>query len=31
MLLINKWMDVHGLTVKEKVSKYILGINGTVV
>ena len=30
-LLIKKWADTHGLTVKEKVAKYILGTNGTAV
>ena len=29
MLLIKKWADVLGLTMKEKVAKYILGTNGT--
>ena len=30
-LLIKKWADTHGLTVKEKVAEYILGTNGMVV
>ena len=30
-LLIKKWADAHGLTVKEKAAKYISGANGTVV
>ena len=30
-LLTKKWADAHGLTVKEKAAKYILGANGTVV
>ena len=30
-LLTKKWADAHGLTVKEKVAKYILGANGTGV
>ena len=29
-LLMKKWADTHGLTVKEKVAKYISGANGTV-
>ena len=28
---MKKWADAHGLTVKENVSKYILGANGIVV
>ena len=27
MLLTKKWADLHGLTMKEKVSNYILGTN----
>ena len=27
-LLMKKWADAHGLTVKEKVAEYILGANG---
>ena len=30
-LLAKKWADTHGLTMKEKVAKYISGANGTVV
>ena len=30
-LLIKKWADAHGLTMKEKAAKYILSANGTVV
>ena len=30
-LLINKWADTHGLTVKEKAAKYISGANLMVV
>ena len=30
-LLMRKWADAHGLTMKEKAAKYILGANGTVV
>ena len=30
-LLTKKWADAHGLTMKEKVAKYISGTNGTVV
>ena len=30
-LLMKKWADTHGLTVKEKVADYISGANGTVV
>ena len=30
-LLMKKWADAHGLTVKEKVAKYISGTNGMVV
>ena len=30
-LLTKKWADAYGLTVKEKVAKYILGTNGTAV
>ena len=29
-LLIKKWADAHGLTVKEKAAEYISGTNGTV-
>ena len=28
-LLMKKWADAHGLTVKEKAAKYISGSNGT--
>ena len=28
-LLMKKWVDAHGLTVKEKAAEYILGTNGT--
>ena len=28
-LLMKKWADAHGLTMKEKVAEYILGANGT--
>ena len=28
-LLTKKWVDTHGLDVKEKVAKYISGSNGT--
>ena len=31
MLLSKKWVDMYGLTMKEKASKYILGANSTVV
>ena len=31
MVLIKKWVDAYGLTMKEKVAEYILGANGTVV
>ena len=31
MLLIKKWADAHKLTMKEKVSKYILGANSIMV
>ena len=31
MLLMTKWADTHGLTMKEKVAEYISGTNGTVV
>ena len=31
MLLIKKWADAHGLTMKEKVAEYILGANCIVV
>ena len=30
-LLMKKWADTHGLTVKEKVAKYISGTNGMEV
>ena len=30
-LLTKKWVDAHGLTVKEKAAEYILGTNGTAV
>ena len=30
-LLMKKWADAHGLTIKEKVAEYISGTNGTVV
>ena len=30
-LLMKKWADAHGLTMKEKVAKYISGTNGTTV
>ena len=30
-LLMKKWADAHNLTMKEKVTEYILGANGTVV
>ena len=30
-LLMKKWVDAHGLTVKEKVAEYISGTNGTAV
>ena len=30
-LLMKKWVDSHGLTVKEKVAEYISGTNGTTV
>ena len=30
-LLMKKWVDAYKLTMKEKVSEYILGANGTVV
>ena len=29
-LLIKKWADAHGLTMKEKAAEYILSTNGTV-
>ena len=28
-LLMKKWADAHGLTMKEKAAEYILGANGT--
>ena len=31
MLVSKKWVDAQGLTMKEKVVKYILGANGTTV
>ena len=30
-LLMKKWADAHGLTVKEKVTEYISGAIGTAV
>ena len=30
-LLMKKWVDTHGLIVREKVAEYILGTNGTAV
>ena len=30
-LLMKKWADAHGMTVKEKVAEYISGANSTVV
>ena len=30
-LLMKKWADAHGLTVKEKVAEYISGTNGMAV
>ena len=30
-LLMKKWVDAHGLTVKEKAAEYISGANGTMV
>ena len=30
-LLMKKWADAHGLTVKEKAAEYISGTNGTMV
>ena len=30
-LLMKKWADAHGLTVKEKVAEYISGANGMAV
>ena len=30
-LLTKKWVDAHGLPVREKAAKYISGTNGTVV
>ena len=30
-LLMNKWVDSHGLTMKEKASNYISGANGTFI
>ena len=30
-LLMKKWADTHGLTMKEKAAEYILGTNSTVV
>ena len=30
-LLMKRWADVHGLTVKEKAAEYISGANGMVV
>ena len=31
MLLIKKWVDTHGLTMKEKAAEYISGTNGTSI
>ena len=31
MVLIKKWADAHGLTIKEKVAEYISGAHGTTV
>ena len=30
-LLMKKWVDTHGLPMKEKAAKYISGANGTMV
>ena len=30
-LLTKKWVDAHGLTIKEKAVRYISGANGTMV
>ena len=30
-LLMKKWANAHGLAVKEKAAKYILGANGTSI
>ena len=30
-LLMKKWVDAHGLTIKEKAAEYISGANSTVV
>ena len=30
-LLMRKWADTHGLTMKEKAAEYISGTNGTAV
>ena len=30
-LLTKKWVDAHGLAMKEKVAEYISGTNGTTV
>ena len=30
-LPIKKWVDAHGLDIKEKVVEYILGANGTCI
>ena len=30
-LLTKKWVDAHGLPMREKVAEYISGANGTVV
>ena len=30
-LLMKKWVDAHGLAVKEKVAEYISGANGTSI
>ena len=30
-LLMKKWVDAHGLTMKEKAAEYISGANGTMV
>ena len=30
-LLTKKWVDAHGLPIREKVAEYISGANGTAV
>ena len=30
-LLIKKWADAHGMTIKEKAPEYVSGTNGMVV